>query len=107
MARPGGEARSFEFNGCGGGGGPEGGRPNSGRLHKSEVMKLRMNQSARLRLALLIVLSAAGTSAVAYGVIRAWKSGSVELQPLVTVVEKTNFEMKIPAAGELQAVDSV
>lgn len=61
----------------------------------------------RVRMALLVVLGAAGISGCACGVIRAWKSGSVELQPLVAIVEKTDFELKIPAAGELQAVDSV
>jgi HlyD family secretion protein len=67
-----------------------------------------MHYSAkRIRLALLIVMSLAGASAVAYAIRRAWKSGSADLEPLVAVVEKTDFALKIPAAGELQAVDSV
>jgi hypothetical protein len=67
-----------------------------------------MNQSAkRIRLALLVVMSLAGVSAIAYGVSRAWRNAGAELQPLVSVVGQTDFELKIPSAGELQAVESV
>src|SRR5262245_65505239 len=61
----------------------------------------------RIRIAVLVVISLAGASAVAYGVRRAWKNAGTELQPLVAVIAQTDFELKIPAAGELQAVDSV
>jgi RND family efflux transporter MFP subunit len=35
------------------------------------------------------------------------RNAGAELRPLVAIVEPADFELKIPAAGELQAVDSV
>jgi HlyD family secretion protein len=64
-------------------------------------------QAKRIRMAILVVISLGGASLIVYGTSRALVNSSAELQPLVAVVQPEDLALKIRAAGELQAADSV
>jgi hypothetical protein len=52
-------------------------------------------------------MGVAGVSVLAYGASRVLRNAGADLQPLVAVVQPAEFALRIPAAGELQAVNSV
>jgi multidrug efflux pump subunit AcrA (membrane-fusion protein) len=52
-------------------------------------------------------MSLAGASVLAYGASRVLRNADADLQPLVAAVQPGDFALRIPSAGELQAVDSV
>jgi HlyD family secretion protein len=60
-----------------------------------------------MRVLLLVLLSLAGASVLAYGASRVLRNADPDFQPLVAVVQPIDFALRIPAAGELQAVNSV
>ncbi|HZS45660.1 MAG TPA: HlyD family efflux transporter periplasmic adaptor subunit [Blastocatellia bacterium] len=61
----------------------------------------------RMRIYLLVIIGLGLLSLGAYSGRRAWMNANAELKPLSTTVQPKDFALKIPAAGELQAADSV
>ena len=71
------------------------------------MKKKTSNLIKKIRVIVLVILVVGIASLGVYGGRRAWLNANAELRPLSMTVQPKDYTLKIPAAGELQAADSV